>query len=120
MTSEFAHSLGTPHLVDSLLGPRPGERTNQVWPDQTNGFYYTVVDAMLKTGFTEDEIKKIGGENFLRVFGAATKVMLEGHTGLESLCFKRANPRLCGQKKGRHFHLILDEICTLVHNGLCG
>ena len=29
---------------------RIGERTNQAWPDQTVGFYYAVVDALLKTG----------------------------------------------------------------------
>jgi membrane dipeptidase len=64
-------------------GPRPdgfrpgqqhariGERTNEAWPNQTVGFYYVVVDAMLKTGFTPDEIGKIGGGNFLRVFGLA-------------------------------------------------
>jgi membrane dipeptidase len=52
--------------------PRVGERTNQAWQDQTAGFYYVVVDAMLKTGFTPDEIGKIGGGNFLRVFGLAT------------------------------------------------
>ena len=51
---------------------RAGERTNQVREGQTAGFYYVVVDAMLKTGFTPDEIGKIGGANFLRVFGAAT------------------------------------------------
>ncbi len=53
--------------------PRAGERTNQAWEDQTAGFYYVVVDAMLKTGFTQDEIAKIGGGNFLRVFGEAVK-----------------------------------------------
>jgi membrane dipeptidase len=60
-------------------GPRPGqqnarvgERTNQAWQDQTVGFYYVVVDAMLKTGFTPDEIGKIGGGNFLRVFDMVT------------------------------------------------
>ena len=52
---------------------RAGERTNQAWQDQTAGFYYVVVDAMLKTGFTPDEIGKIGGGNFLRVFGEAVK-----------------------------------------------
>ena len=59
-------------------GPRPGqqnarigERTNLAWADETAGFYYVVVDAMLKTGFTADEIGKIGGGNFLRIFGAA-------------------------------------------------
>jgi membrane dipeptidase len=52
---------------------RVGERTNQAWQDQTAGFYYVVVDAMLKAGFTPDEIGKIGGGNFLRVFGEAVK-----------------------------------------------
>ena len=50
---------------------RVGERTNQALADETAGFYYTVVDAMLKNGFTPDEIGKIGGGNFLRVFGLA-------------------------------------------------
>ena len=52
---------------------RVGERTNHSWQDETVGFYYVVVDAMLKTGFTPDEIGKIGGGNFLRVFGEAVK-----------------------------------------------
>ena len=51
---------------------RIGERTNQAWQDQKFGFYYAVVDAMLKTGFTKGEIGKIGGGNFSRVFDAAT------------------------------------------------
>jgi microsomal dipeptidase-like Zn-dependent dipeptidase len=51
---------------------RIGERTNEAWKDQKVGFYYAVVDAMLKTGFTEDEIGKVGGGNFCRVFDAAT------------------------------------------------
>jgi membrane dipeptidase len=50
-----------------------GERTNQAWADERAGFYYVVVDAMLKTGFTPDEIGKIGGGNFLRVFGEAVE-----------------------------------------------
>jgi microsomal dipeptidase-like Zn-dependent dipeptidase len=50
-----------------------GERTNLAWADQTAGFYYVVVDAMLKTGFTPDEISKIGGANYLRIFGEAVK-----------------------------------------------
>jgi membrane dipeptidase len=54
-------------------GPRPGERTNLAWQDQTSGFYYVVVDAMLKTGFTQDDIGKIGGQNFLRIFGEVVK-----------------------------------------------
>jgi len=51
---------------------RVGERTNDAWQDQKMGFYFAVVDAMLKTGFSEDEIGKIGGGNFCRVFNAAT------------------------------------------------
>jgi len=52
---------------------RIGERTNDAWADQKVGFYYAVVDAMLKTGFNEDEIVKIGGDNFCRIFDTATK-----------------------------------------------
>ena len=51
---------------------RPGERTNLAWADQKFGFYYTVVDEMLKQGFTPDEIRKVGGGNFCRAFDAAT------------------------------------------------
>jgi membrane dipeptidase len=53
--------------------PRVGERTNLAWQDQTEGFYYAVVDAMLRTGYKPDEIAKIGGGNFLRVFGEAVR-----------------------------------------------
>jgi membrane dipeptidase len=52
---------------------RIGERTNAAWADQKVGFYYAVVDALIKTGFHEDEIGKIGGDNFCRIFDAATK-----------------------------------------------
>lgn len=52
---------------------RIGERTNAAWQDQKVGFYYAVVDALLKTGFTEDEIGRLGAGNFYRVFDAATR-----------------------------------------------
>ena len=51
---------------------RVGERTNEAWQDQKTGFYYAVVDALLKSGFNADEIGKIGGGNFCRMFGEAT------------------------------------------------
>jgi membrane dipeptidase len=51
---------------------RAGERTNTAWQNQTEGFYYTVVSEMLKFGFTEADIKKVGGGNFCRLFDAAT------------------------------------------------
>jgi membrane dipeptidase len=50
---------------------RIGERTNLAWKNQHIGFYYAVVEALLKTGFSEDEIGKIGGGNYLRVFNTA-------------------------------------------------
>lgn len=53
--------------------PRLGEFTNGIWQNQQAGFFYEVVDAMLKIGFSEKDIIKIGSSNFLRVFDAATK-----------------------------------------------
>jgi membrane dipeptidase len=53
--------------------PRVGERTNGAWANETAGFYYVVVDAMLKTGFSPDDIGKIGGANFLRIFSESVK-----------------------------------------------
>jgi membrane dipeptidase len=53
--------------------PRIGERTNEAWADEKAGFYYSVVDAMLKTGFTPEEIGRIGGGNYLRIFGESTR-----------------------------------------------
>ncbi|SDP01576.1 Zn-dependent dipeptidase, dipeptidase homolog [Mucilaginibacter sp. OK268] len=68
------HPEGLPmdKLGGGQNGGRIGERTNQAWQYQKSGFYYAVVDAMLKTGFTPDEIVKLGGGNFCCVFDAAT------------------------------------------------
>jgi membrane dipeptidase len=51
---------------------RIGEKTNTAWQTQKEGFYYTVISEMLKAGFSEAEITKVGGTNFCRVFDAAT------------------------------------------------
>jgi microsomal dipeptidase-like Zn-dependent dipeptidase len=51
---------------------RMGDRTNQAWADQKVGFYYAVVNELLKQGFADAEIGKLGGGNFCRVFDAAT------------------------------------------------
>ena len=51
---------------------RVGERTNEAWAEQKVGFYYAVVEALLKTGFTEGDMAKIGGGNYCRVFDKAT------------------------------------------------
>lgn len=50
-----------------------GDTTNTVWGDQKQGFYFTVVEALLKVGYTEKEIGKIGGGNYLRIFDYVTK-----------------------------------------------
>jgi len=51
-----------------------GKKTNQSWDNTKEGFLYTVVDALLKTGFTEKEIIQIGGSNYCRIFDKATNI----------------------------------------------
>lgn len=72
LTPSYRPGGNAPSNGGGKNGERPGERTNNAWKDQTSGFYYTVVDALLKTGFNADEIGKIGGGNFCRIFDAAT------------------------------------------------
>jgi len=52
-------------------GPVPG--TNNIWPDEKNGFLYSVVQEMLTQGFEPDEISRIAGGNYLRLFGEVTR-----------------------------------------------
>lgn len=47
---------------------KQGGGTNQAWKEQKEGFYYTVVEALLNAGFNEEEISKIGGGNYCRIF----------------------------------------------------
>lgn len=49
------------------------ERTNEARAYEKTGFYHVVVNAILKTGFTSEEIGKVGGGNYLRIFGEAVK-----------------------------------------------
>ena len=51
-----------------------GKNTNQRWDNNKNGFLYTVVEAMLKAGFTKSEIIKICGGNYCRIFDKVTTV----------------------------------------------
>lgn len=46
--------------------------TNRIWPDENGGFFFSMVGEMLKQGFTEEEIGKVGGGNFCRVFAKVT------------------------------------------------
>ncbi len=73
--------VGTEHVcigTDTKMAPQSnsndhfGNKTNQSWENTNEGFYYSVVDAMLKTGFTEKEITQIGGGNLCRIFEEAT------------------------------------------------
>lgn len=49
------------------------DRTNLAWGESKAGFYYTVVEALLNAGYKEEEIAKIGGGNYCRIFDVATK-----------------------------------------------
>jgi membrane dipeptidase len=55
-----------------LLSSRVGQGTNQAWPGLTAGFFPTVAGEMLLQNFTPDDIGKVSGGNFCRVFGKAT------------------------------------------------
>jgi membrane dipeptidase len=68
--------IGIDHVgigTDSdLLSARVGQGTNKSWPSLTTGFFYAVVGEMLVQGLTPDEIAKVGGGNYCRLFGKAT------------------------------------------------
>ena len=55
-----------------LLSSRVGQGTNEAWPGLTGGFFHAVVGEMVLQGFTPDDIGKVGGGNFCRVFGKVT------------------------------------------------
>ena len=47
--------------------------TNDSWPDEKGGFVYAVAQEMLAQGFKPDEISKIAGGNYVRLFGKITR-----------------------------------------------
>ncbi len=55
-----------------LLSSREGQGTNKAYPGLTGGFFQAVVGEMLVQGFTPEDIGKVGGGNFCRVFGKVT------------------------------------------------
>ena len=55
-----------------LLSSRVGQGTNVAWPSLTGGFFPAVVGEMLAQGFTPDDIVKVGGGNYCRIFGEVT------------------------------------------------
>jgi membrane dipeptidase len=46
--------------------------TNKIWPDENGGFFYALVSEMLRQGFSREDIAKIGGGNFVRLFASIT------------------------------------------------
>lgn len=60
--------------TDSGIAPAQGSSfaTNQMWPDESGGFLYALVGEMLAQGFRPDEIQKIVGGNYCRVFAKVT------------------------------------------------
>lgn len=62
--------------INSGLDAKParvGDQTNAIWQNQTKGFYYEVIENMIKAGFSTTEMQQIGSGNFLRLFEASTK-----------------------------------------------
>ena len=57
---------------DTDLLSAPGKGTNFTWPGMTDGFFNTIAEEMLGQGFTPEEIAKVGGGNYCRVFAQAT------------------------------------------------
>ena len=55
-----------------LLSSREGQGTNMAYPGLSGGFFSAVVAEMLHQGFTADDIVKVGGGNYCRVFGKVT------------------------------------------------
>jgi membrane dipeptidase len=57
---------------DDILSSRTGAGLNRAWQEMTSGFFPTIVEEFLRQGFTTEEIAKVSGGNFSRVFGAVT------------------------------------------------
>nr|WP_303652862.1 membrane dipeptidase [Paludisphaera mucosa] len=55
-----------------ILSTRAGRSTNAARPGLAGGFFKAPVAEMLRQGFTPDEVGKIGGGNFRRVFDRVT------------------------------------------------
>lgn len=76
--------VGVDHVgigTDTSIAPAPASGsggatlpgTNNSWPDEKNGFLYSVAQEMLTQGFEPDEISKIAGGNYVRLFGKVTR-----------------------------------------------
>ena len=72
----MADAIGIEHVGigsdTDLLSSRVGSGTNRAWAGLTGGFFPAVVGEMFRQGFTSDDIAKVGGGNYCRVFGKVT------------------------------------------------
>lgn len=68
-------AIGVDHVGigtdDDLLSPREGAGLNRNWPGMAAGFFPVVVGEMVRQGFSNEEIGKVGGGNYCRLFGKA-------------------------------------------------
>jgi membrane dipeptidase len=55
-----------------LLSSRAGQGTNKAWPGLSAGFFPPVLNEMLLQGFAPDDINKVAGGNYCRIFGKVT------------------------------------------------
>jgi len=80
---ELVDVVGVDHVgfgTDTAIALAPGNtnspagrnNTNDFFPDERGGFFYAAADNMLKEGFSPDEIGKVIGGNYCRVFGEVT------------------------------------------------
>jgi len=69
--------MGVDHVgigTDTSIAPGGAlPATNNSWPDEKNEFLYSVAQEMLSQGFEPDEISKIEGGNYVRLFGRVTR-----------------------------------------------
>jgi membrane dipeptidase len=50
-----------------------GGGTNTMWPDENTGFLYAISAEMLAQGFHAEEVSKIAGGNYCRIFNMVTR-----------------------------------------------
>ena len=72
----MADAVGIDHVGigthTDLLSPRVGQGANKAYAGLAGGFFNAAIAEMMQQGFTPDDIAKVGGGNFCRVFGQAT------------------------------------------------
>jgi membrane dipeptidase len=71
-------AIGVDHVgigTDSdITGHEDQPNTNEIWPNHNRGLFRELAAEMLQQGFKPEEIGKIGGGNYCRLFDAATSV----------------------------------------------